>query len=238
MSRSIYRGMQLGALFLFGLVSGQAGAADGTTYGIGAGASSNGVEIYFPIRTGSLIIEPRISYFNDEDKTSGTGNDVRIYPSNAMPPDRSTTETSHSTFVFGRQEIGLGIFSKNQITDEIEFYYGGRFGYLAEEQLRKTRRDTVDLTDGYTETSVDKNNRALEGYFLAPTVGLQYFPRPNFSLGIEVAFRYENLSGNDDYSYSDTTNNPSGYSFVRNETGDADSVNYRTVTSAVIRGYF
>ena len=127
---------------------------------------------------------------------------------------------------------------KNQITDEIEFYYGGRFGYLAEEQSRKTRRDAVDINDCYTETTVDKDTRDLAGYFLAPTVGLQYFPRPKFSLGIEIAFRYENLSGNEDYFYSNTTNNPDGFSYVRNDLSDADSVNYRTVASAVIRGYF
>ena len=90
------RGTQLGVLFLFGLMSSHAGAADGTSYGFGAGASASGLEIYFPIRIGALIIEPLISYSNDEDKMSGTGDEVQIYPSNSMPPDRNTIGTSHS----------------------------------------------------------------------------------------------------------------------------------------------
>ena len=237
MSISICRSAQLRALVLFGLVSAQAGAADVTTYGVGTGAISNGVEIYFPIRTASLIIEPRISYRHDEDKIDGTGSELATYPPSSSLPNSTTPITSRQDNSNENIEIGLGIFSKTQMTDEIEFYYGGRLGYLTDKRQYK-QRNNHSAGGGYVYTSVYETDRKQTGYFLAPTVGIQYFPRPNFSLGIEIAFRYSDLSGHEDLTENQTNNDPTNSSSFRSESGNADTVTYRTLTSAIIRGYF
>ncbi len=234
---SMRRSAQLSALVLFGLVGGQAGAADDPMYGIGAGASGGGASIYFPIRTGSLIVEPHISYFHSKDTTDGTGTNVRRYPQSQQLPDDTTPIVASDDYSNQRMEIALGIFSTNHISDEIELYYGGRFGYQTDER-RSKRRVEYSAGGRYVDTNVYSNNRKQTGYFLAPTLGLQYFPRLNFSLGIEVSLRYSNLSGHESDTQNQTTNNPDGYAWLRTTSGDADTIYYTTLTAAIIRGYF
>ena len=94
---SMRRSAQLSALVLFGLVSGQAGAADDPLYGIGAGASGGGASIYFPIRTGLLIVEPHISYFHNKDTTDGAGTDTLHYSPSQQPQDESAPITTQRT---------------------------------------------------------------------------------------------------------------------------------------------
>lgn len=231
------RGTRLVVLFLVGWVSSQAAAAEGSQYGIGAGASAGGALIYFPIRTTALMIEPHIAYYRREDSTRGSGSDVRSYPPNQQLPDDTTSVTSDQVFLNKNIEIGLGIFLKNQMTDDIELYYGGRLGYQTEEWRNRRMNDRLNW-NGYLDTYIYENKRELAGYFLAPTVGLQYFPRPTFSLGIEVSLRYTNLSGTDDNTNTQTTNNPNGTFWTTTESGDADTVSYDTRTAVVIRGYF
>jgi len=91
---------------------------------------------------------------------------------------------------------------------------------------------------GYIDTQTYETDRKQTGYFLAPTVGLQYFPRPNFSLGVEVSLRYSNLSGHESQTRSQTTTHPSGYFSSYTTSSDADTVGYTTLTAVIIRGYF
>ena len=236
---SMRRSAQLSALVLFGLVGGQAGAADDPMYGIGAGASGGGASIYFPIRTGSLIVEPHISYFHSKDTTDGAGTDTHHYPPSMQVPDDAVPITLQRKNLNERLEIGLGLFSKHQIADELDLYYGGRFGYLANKGRSQQKSEYLSCCSGaYINRQTYETDRKQTGYFLAPTVGLQYFPRPNFSLGIEVSLRYSNLSGHESDTQSQTTTDPSGYFSSRTTSGNSDSVGYTTLTAAIIRGYF
>lgn len=237
MSVSMSRGIKFGAVLLSVIASGQVGAADGTVYGLGAGASSNGVEIYAPVRMGSLIVEPRIAYYRFVDKTDRSGKDITHYPPSDSLPDESVAISSWDDYSRKSMEIGLGVFAISRITDEIEYYVGGRLGYLTAEQMYDQRNDYA-AGNGFVNTSSYRTDREQTGYFLAPTIGVQYFPRSNFSLGIEVTFRYSSLSGHENKTRTSSSNNPSSSSYSSTESGDADSIDYRTVTSAVIRGYF
>jgi len=232
------RGTQLSALFLIGLVSGQAGAVDGTTFGLGAGASGGGASIYFPIRTGSLIIEPRISYFHNERKSDGSDVQVIDYPPAYPEPQQTWTGTSQWVATSETKELGLGLFSRNQITEEIEIYFGGRFGIRTFKSRANNRSDQTVAPSGYVHISIGDSIDKQDGYFLAPSFGLQYFPRPNFSFGIEVAFEYSNLSGSVDFSSSRTTDDPRYSTESRSGTRNSDTENYGTVTAAILRGYF
>jgi len=148
MFSSMFRGTQLSALFLVGLVSGQAGAADGPMFGIGAGASGGGASIYFPIRTGPLIVEPHISYWHNNDATDGAGTDARHYPPSYEPQDDSAPITTQRDNLNEHLEIGLGLFSKHQIADELELYYGGRFGYLKDKRRNQQKDEYLSCCSG------------------------------------------------------------------------------------------
>ncbi|HEY3488424.1 MAG TPA: hypothetical protein VGL10_10195 [Gammaproteobacteria bacterium] len=113
-----------------------------TASAAGIGVSLNGDEetLYFPIKTGTLILEPFVSY----DKTSGD-----LYGEGKF------------------QALGLGILSTSPIAENVSMYVGLRFSI-----------ETTEVEDFGDQLE-------FEDQIFAPTLGAEYSPIANFSIGIE-----------------------------------------------------
>ena len=97
--------------------------------------------------------------------------------------DKSSNASTTSSFDYRDVEIGLGMFVRKPLLNNARIYYGARLGYID--------RERSDHVSG----SLYKENE--DGYFVAPTIGAQYFLAGNFSVGLEAAVRYEKTEGTD-----------------------------------------
>jgi len=111
--------------------------------------------IYFPIETGSLLIEPLIEYSYLSIEV-----DYDNYQTDYQIPDADYTE-SYFTLL-------LGIL-KPTVRGKIRSYYGIRFG-------KQWYEEDYDGSDNDTES---------EYLIIAPTVGAEYYISDNFSFGGE-----------------------------------------------------
>lgn len=75
-------------------------------------------------------------------------------------------------------EVGCGLFFTNSIGENINFLYGARAAYV----VRK-----YESGASYEED--------LDGYMLAPTLGLEYFITERISIGADVAISYTDIDG-------------------------------------------
>jgi len=94
--------------------------------------------------------------------------------------------------------IGVGLFGVAELADSVSAYYGGRIGYLS---LENTSRLSGTLPPGYPSTTAEDS---LDGYTLAPTIGLEYHFSKRFSIGGEAALAYTNIEGDDGSSQEST----------------------------------
>ena len=69
-------------------------------------------------------------------------------------------------------EVGIGIFKNNTVYENTFMYYGARIGYFTSELSTDFRSDEVD------------------GYFIMPAIGFQYYLIPKLSFGIELGLKY------------------------------------------------
>ncbi len=129
--------------------------------------------------------------------------------------ENSPTTINESNFM--RFELGLGLFHRVAVTTDTFFYYGGRMGYIEEESKF-----------GFGSTFSSVSDEKLDGYFIAPTIGFEYFLASNVSLGANVAWHYAKLEG------SNVTNlSPGGVTKEEITEREKD-----TRTSAILRFYF
>jgi len=104
--------------------------ADKTSFGIGA-AVNDGVNIYFPIKTEHLLIEPTLAYIKTKNETTD--------PFSFNSEDESI-------------KVGVGIFKNDSVLKDIDIYYGARIGYIkSEHQISPAIAGTpfINKSNGY-----------------------------------------------------------------------------------------
>ena len=86
-------------------------------------------------------------------------------------------------------EVAVGVFNKRQVAPNMNFLLGLRVGYIDYER---------SYNGNYSNDSLDG-----DGYLIAPTLGFEYFISDKFSIGAEVALRYEELEEDAVDSFTD-----------------------------------
>lgn len=97
---------------------------------------------------------------------------IRIEPSIRYYKFKAENNSDTESF-----ELGIGLFHKKETMNNLNLLLGARVGY-------------IDFNRSYTGSSETSGN----GYFIAPTLGLEYFIGDKFSIGGEVSLRYENAT--------------------------------------------
>ncbi len=103
--------------------------ANETSYGIGA-AVNDDLKIYFPIKTGSILIEPSLVYLKSKNESTD--------PFSFTSDDESI-------------QIGIGVFSTDSLLEKTNIYYGARVGYIKTDITRTFSSPSIstDKSDGY-----------------------------------------------------------------------------------------
>lgn len=131
------------------LVSGAVQAA-----GIGASARDSEFAIFLPIDVSpALWVEPFGQYYHSSE-TSNFG-DIRFTTIN----------------------LGLGLFSRQGVRDQIEAYWGGRVAYVSEKSE--------------FASSIGKER----GFRVEPTIGASYLLTDRFSVSLEEALVFTKTTG-------------------------------------------
>ena len=174
------------------LLTGQS-IANKTSYGVGV-AVNDSLKIYIPINTEHFLIEPTLVIIKDNNDVAGSF------------PLTSKTESI---------QLGIGIFKKNAIIKNTNFYYGARFGHI------KNDNETVYSNN---QLSTSKDN----GFFIAPTIGAEYFIINNFSIGLDLSARYSKTDG-------ETITNFSG---IIQTSSTNKTTTFRTAGEVILRYHF
>ncbi|MFV2059933.1 MAG: hypothetical protein ACC653_04565 [Gammaproteobacteria bacterium] len=114
---------------------------------------------------------------------------------NNIKPDSESTATD---FTSDDYNLGLGVFKKSKITNKTIIYYGVRGGYftLNRKYIRTNSSSQVKWT----------------GFYIAPTLGAEYFLSLKFSAGLDFSIEYANFDVKDTSTsngipVNDSTNN-------------------------------
>ncbi len=111
-----------------------------------------------------------------------------------------TSEDEGEELSMEHVNLGVGMFYQRTQAENLNLLIGGRVGYI------ETEYDTYS-----------SSNEQRDGYYVAPTLGFEYFIVPKFSLGGEAGISYQ--------STSDSSN-----------SNDAEKIN--TVSNLIARFYF
>ncbi|MDH5738350.1 MAG: hypothetical protein OEZ23_08560, partial [Gammaproteobacteria bacterium] len=136
-----------------------------TRFGIGAEIDSK-TTFYFPIDFGTWVLEPEISFY-DAELDSGALFSTQHYNSEGLT-------------------LGFGLFKKKHLNDKSSLYLGFRTGYFESESSTVT-------TGGFLGGTIARTDS--DGYYIAPTIGVQYEFVPNLSLGLDLSVRYTDRDG-------------------------------------------
>lgn len=86
-------------------------------------------------------------------------------------------------------QIGAGIFKKSPSIKNTRIYYGARLGYIKNESNR-------NFSGSQISTSKD------DGYFIAPTIGAEYYIIDNFSVALDLSLSYSKTDGDATSSFN------------------------------------
>lgn len=119
---------------------------------------------------------------------------------------QGTTEIKTTTY-----SLGAGLFGQRRLTESTRLYAGGRLSYLdAQQEQGPTPWGTV----------IEDHRH---GWAVAPTLGVEYFPIKQLSVGAEVGISYAKLNG---------TNSGVG------PNASISSSSTSTVSALIVRYYF
>jgi len=113
-------------------------------------------------------------------------------------------------------KIGVGIYKIKTITNSTNLYYGMRIGYVNQEY----NYSSVTTFENKTESE-------SQGYFVAPTLGIEHNLSKIISIGIDASFLHTNTDG----KRTDSTSSSS----VTFNTKNTDTI---TKAVVVMRYYF
>lgn len=158
------------------------------------------LRIYMPIAIGNMIVEPMLLIVNN---------------------DRTSSDSSfQSNMDTKRKELGIGIFATKNLSNSTDIYYGARLGYIASEGSYWT-----SSSFGFPLTTSKSEE---DGYFIAPTLGVQYHLSKDFTVGLDLSIFYSDVDGT-------STNLSSGSVTSRSDT---ESSGYATRSKVILRYYF
>ena len=196
----MFRYTQIQAVFILSLIVSIPSVAAETRVGIGALVDSS-PGFFIPIETNGWLIEPSISAKKSKTDTI-----------NLVDNTRSKRDSRTAT-------LGVGIFKNDPLVENTYLYYGARLGFIRR-RVKDNREASLVLPAISSETDED-------GYFIAPTIGVQYFFIPQFSAGIDMTFQYTRTDGEET-----TTSN--GITVAV----DAESTSFATTASVIVRYMF
>ena len=168
--------------------------------GIGALIDSS-PGFFIPILMNGWLIEPSISAKKSKTQTI-----------NLVDSSRSRRDTRTAT-------LGVGIYKNKFLVENTYLYSGVRLGFI-KRKVKDDREASVILPATSSVSDED-------GYFIAPTMGVQYFFIANFSVGIDLTFQFTKTSG-------DESESSNGVTFVV----DAENTSYATSASVIVRYMF
>ena len=169
-------------------ISGSALAAD---VGLGVSIHSGDPTIYVPIDIGEKFrIEPLLRY------QSRKSEQLLSAPSSSY----KLTGTAKTTSL----AIGSGFFGVAALADSATVYYGARIAYLT------NKLDVSYSVSGVGGPPPDPSptKEKLDGFLLAPTLGLKYRFSDHFAVAGEAALEYSKVDGdgNEESGTRTTTN--------------------------------
>jgi len=112
-------------------------------------------------------------------------------------------------------QIGVGLFKKSPSIKNTRIYYGARLGYIKNES---------NSNFSGSQISTSKNN----GYFIAPTIGAEYYIIDNFSVALDLSLSYTKTDG-------DTTSSFNGFDSTFNTK---DTTTTRSAAEIIVRYHF
>lgn len=168
---------------------------------------------------GALACLPLFSMADTGIGVSVQSDDGRIY----IPHDISDTVRIEPSFRYYKTdidnnveaenyEVAVGLFYKRETFENMNLLLGARVGY-------------IDFEQDYDDSNFNAADISGDGYVIAPTLGFEYFFHEKFSVGGEVALRFEELE-------RDSTNPFTG------EKDSSDQSTTETDTSLNVRFYF
>ena len=116
-------------------------------------------------------IEPEIGFFRSSSEIEQNGD-------NGSYDSKSTLKSFH---------VGVGIFPMVS-QEKSKLYYGARLGIIR----NSSSRESSYSYEGYSDSDEDSNKAS--GFYVAPTIGGEYFLSNHFSLGGEAQLRYSTFS--------------------------------------------
>jgi len=142
--------------------------ADVTKAGMGAviGSTSG---LFLPIMAGELFIEPSISFRKSETDSTSISSVTRS--------DRKSKTIT----------LGVGIFKAQFVAIKTFLYSGARIGFV--QRKVKETTSSVSILPASTSTISD------HGYFISPTIGVQYYFVSQFSIGLDLALQFSKTDG-------------------------------------------
>ena len=169
------------------------GACRAGDVGIGVSLKSNDSAVYVPWKLSPYLMLEGRLEYQ-------RGSDETTNPGLGSTAFRRTTYS-----------LGAGLFGQRQLGDATRLYAGGRLSYLDEKQEQGPYSPGVDFED------------RSHGWAVAPTVGVEYFPIKQLSLGAEVGVSYAKLNGTASMGGPDARTSASSTS---------------TVSALIVRYYF
>jgi len=124
--------------------------------------------------------------------------------------EKRTDDTASQKNDFDAKEIAVGVFKNTAVYDNTFIYYGAKIGY--------TKTKSSDTSVFLARTTEE------DGYFIAPTFGAEYRLTDNFSIGLDISFKYIDTDGDETDSFNNSTN--------------IESTDYRTETNIIARYHF
>jgi len=122
--------------------------------------------------------------------------------------DESPSELNNSQYTTRASSLGVGLFFRKELHPSVTSYIGSRLYYS---------RYSVESGSEFPQ------EQKLEGLEIAPTVGFEYFPIKNVSIGGDIGLAY----GRDHGSVT-----------LNGSSSPSKSYELKTVTSLVLRVYF
>lgn len=164
----------------------------------------------------------------------GFNDGIKIYlPINTedwfIEPTLYMYDSSEKSSPFGDQkyeqsrlEVGVGLFKDKIVMEDTHLYYGARVGYS------NYKYENTYSADNYFSRRKNKE----DGYFIAPTIGMNYLISPRISVGLDVSLSHSRTKGTNNRVYRNDTDP------LVEEISDTESKYSSTRTSIILRYSF
>jgi len=170
-----------------------------------AGAIGTSAELRLPIKINNFVVEPYLSHLVSKQSEEG---DV----------DNERSEDG----------VGIALWRLLDLNDNTYFQYGAQLGY----QTTETKSGYLSFSESGESGST--YSEKLDGYVVAPGIGLFYAFNNQFEIGLEVKYRYTKLSGEQESTISEYPD----YTWTPESTLSVSETSSWLQSQAVVRLFF